>query len=98
MRIKVTYTFEYDANPEHYPEEERDNAQMLADYDYNTDAAWFLTSSDEPELIAVEVFPGYHDTGYGCKTCGCRNAMVECAGLYCIPCYRKAHPDLTDEA
>ena len=93
MRIRVTYTFEYDAVPEHYPEKDRDSAQALADYDYNTDAAWFLTGcGDEPKLNAVEVFPGYHDAGYGCKRCGCRNAAVECDNL-CVPCYRKDHPE-----
>jgi hypothetical protein len=92
MRIKVTYTFEYDANPEHYPEEDRESAQGLATYDYETDAAWFLTScGDEPKLVATEVFPGYTDAGFGCKRCGCHNAAVECASL-CVPCYRKTHP------
>lgn len=97
MRIKVTYTFEYDANPEHYPEVDG-SAQEMADFDYNTDAAWFLTScGEEPKLVAVEVFPGYEDAGFGCKHCGCRNAVVECGSL-CVPCHKKAHPDLTDEA
>ncbi len=97
MRIKVTYTFEYDAVPEHYPEEDQNNAQALADYDYETDAAWFLTScGDDPKLIATEVLPDYTDAGYGCKRCGCRNAVIE-YGDFCVPCYRETHP-LTDES
>lgn len=45
--------------------------------------------------IAIPDFPGYHESGVGCKRCGCRPAMVECES-FCVPCYRQLHP-LTDE-
>lgn len=97
MRIKATITYEYDVVPAHYGPnwgsgDREPTPTEMAKMDIETDPVAMLMG--EGTIEATEVFPGYHDTGYGCKTCGCRNAMVECAGLYCVPCYQKAHPDV----
>lgn len=96
MRARVHITYEYDITPEHYPEEIQKDPSKMASFDLDVDAMATFADADNWTVHAVELYPGYHDAGFGCKQCGCRPAMIECNNL-CVPCYREAHP-LTDEA
>ena len=98
MRVKATITYEYDMAPEHYPYQMQTSPSKMAAFDLDIDAMATFAHADNWAVSASEVFPGYTNAGYGCKRCGCRNAVVECDNL-CVPCYRKVHPDtLTGEA
>lgn len=75
-----------------------DHGEALAEGKRNGEAATVESLLADAELrgrpLAVsvpEVFPGYHNAGYGCKHCGCRPAVVGCEDL-CTSCYRKTHP------
>ncbi len=96
MRIRATITYEYDVVPAHYGPDWGDGDREptpteMAKLDIETDPAAMLYGEDY-HITATEVFPGYHDAGFGCTYCGCRNAVIE-YGNSCVPCYRKAHPD-----
>ncbi len=55
MKIKVTYTYTYDANPEHYPDDCQTPTEM-AKLDLEQDVVAMLEGEDTA-ISAVEVKP-----------------------------------------
>jgi len=96
VRIRTTITYEYDVDPVYGGYGADPTPTSMAQIDIEAGSIERLIAENY-HISAVEVFPGYHDTGSGCTNCGCRNAMVECENR-CVPCYTKAHSTDTLQA